>query len=106
VTEETDFAILTDELTKAWSDLSVKEYKQLKNLTKENLRDNMSNIELVLNMLAEVSTKEITKVENPDNFEKIKELTKEGGEVAKIAKERIEKRIKKTIITSKNKELI
>jgi hypothetical protein len=66
----------------------------------------MSNIELVLNMLAEVSTKEITKVENPDNFEKIKELTKEGGEVAKIAKERIEKRIKKTIITSKNKELI
>jgi hypothetical protein len=102
ITDEFEFAILTDELTKAWSDLSVKEYKKLKNLTKENLRDNMSNIELVLNMLAEISTKEITNVENPTDFEKIKELTKEGGEVAKEAKEKIEKRIKKSIITSKN----
>lgn len=74
ITKEKDYAILTNEMTKAWSGMSVKEYKQLKGLKKENLRDNMTNIELVLNMLAEVTTTTISKQENPKTFEKIRRL--------------------------------
>ena len=74
ITKEKDYAILSNEMTKAWSGMSVKEYKQLKGLKKENLRDNMTNIELVLNMLAEVTTTTISKQENPKTFEKIRRL--------------------------------
>lgn len=73
ITKEKDYAILTNEMTKAWSGMSVKEYKQLKGLKKENLRDNMTNIELVLNMIAEVTTTTISKQENPKTFEKKQE---------------------------------
>ena len=72
-----EFAILTDEITKAWSGQSVRSYKKLKNLQKENLRDNMTNLELVLNMLAEVSTKEISKEQKPETFNQNKEIAKQ-----------------------------
>jgi hypothetical protein len=102
VQDETDFAILTDEITKAWSDLSVKEYKQLKSLKKENLRDNMTNLELVLNMLAEVSTKEISKKENPQGFKESVSIAKKGGEVAGNARKEIEGKIGESVISKEN----
>src|SRR3989344_297805 len=76
VEEEQEFAILTDEITKAWSDLAIKDYKKLKNLKKENLRDNMTNLELILNMLAEVTTKEISEKENPIDFPESVEIAR------------------------------
>ncbi len=90
IEEEQEFAILTDEITKAWSDLSIKEYKGLKNLKKENLRDNMTNLELVLNMLAEVTTKEFSKKDNPAGFVESLEIAKKGGAVAGNARKEIE----------------
>ena len=90
IEQEKDYAILTNEMTKAWSGLSVKEYKELKGLKKENLRDNMTNIELVLNMLAEVTTTAISKREQPDTFEESKTIAKRGGKVAKNARTDIE----------------
>ena len=81
ITKEKDYAILTNEMTKAWSGMSVKEYKQLKGLKKENLRDNMTNIELVLNMLAEVTTTTISKQENPKTFEENKKIARRDGSV-------------------------
>ena len=102
-----DFAILTNILTQAWSGYSVKEYKNLKGLKKENLRDNMTNMELVLNMLAETSSTEISKGTNPIGFEESKNTVIQGGTIAKIAKEQIEKASGKQIVSSKNaKELI
>lgn len=83
IEEERDYAILTNEMTKAWSGLSVRDYKQLKGLKKENLRDNMTNVELVLNMLAEVTTTAISKSRQPESFDESKAIAKEGGEVAK-----------------------
>ena len=101
-----DYAILTNEITKAWADRDVKAYKKLKGLKKENLRDNMTNLELVLNMLAEASTTEISKVTKPKGFEENKEVAKKGGTAAKKARLEIEKQTGKSIITSKNaKEL-
>lgn len=97
-----DFAILTNEITKAWSEMTVREYKDLKGLKKENLRDHMSNLELVLNMLAEASTTEISKERKPDGFEENKQVAKQGGSVAGVARKEIEKRTKKSIL-SKNK---
>ncbi|MCF7861757.1 hypothetical protein K9M79_05935 [Candidatus Woesearchaeota archaeon] len=97
-----DFAILTNEITKAWAGKTVKEYKQFKKLKKENLRDNMSNIELILNMLAEASTKELSEKENPDSFDKSKIIAKKGGGVAKVAKDNLEKQLGEKIVTSKN----
>ena len=91
IKKETDFAILTNEMTKAWSGLSVKEYKQIKGLKKENLRDNMTNIELVLNMLAEVTATSISKQEQPDSFEENKNVAVRGGKVADTAKKEYEK---------------
>ena len=106
ISKQEDYAILTNEITKAWSGKTVKEYKNLKNLKKENLRDNMTNLELVLNMLAEATTKEISEKENPNTFNKSKEIAKEGGKTAGVARKRIEKRLGKSIVTSKNaKEL-
>lgn len=100
--EGTQFATLTDIITKAWSDKSVKEYKVLKGLKKENLRDNMTNTELILNMLAEASTKDISAAVNPKTFESSKEVAKQGGNVAKVAMKELEARTGKKVVTSLN----
>ena len=97
-----EFAILTDDITKSWADMTTKEYKKLKDLKKENLRDNMTNVELVLNMLAEVTTTEISKERNPETFEESRTIAKQGGEVAKNARQNIEKQLGHKVITSKN----
>ena len=102
VEKPTDFAILTNEITKAWSDKTVKEYKQLKNLKKENLRDNMTNMEMVLNMLAEETTKEISKVEDPKTFSHSKKIAHDGGSIAGNTRKQIEKRTGTKVITKKN----
>ena len=101
-----DFAILTNLLTKIWSGYSVKEYKELKNLKKENLRDNMTNTELVLNMLAEVSSTEISKSKNETGYESAKDSVIKGGNIASIAKEQLEKETGKKIVTNKNNKEI
>ena len=97
-----EFAILTNEITKAWTGLTVKDYKKLKNLKKENLRDNMSNLELVLNMLAEASTTEISKGKKPKNLNENKSVAKKGGAVAKAARVKLEKITGKKVTTSQN----
>lgn len=97
-----EYAILTDEITKAWSGMTTRQYKQLKGLKKENLRDNMSTAEIVLNMLAELSTTEISKSSNPRSFEDNKEIARSGGEVAGNARRDIERRTGKPVITSQN----
>lgn len=102
IEQEKDYAILTNEMTKAWSGLSVKEYKELKGLKKENLRDNMTNIELVLNMLAEVTTTAISKQEQPDTFEESKTIAKRGGKVAKNARTDIESQLGQSVISPLN----
>ena len=102
IDKEKDFAILTNDMTKAWSGLSVKEYKNLKSLTKENLRDNMTNLELVLNMLAEVTTTAISKTRQPETFIENQQIAIEGGSVAGDARKNIEKRIGSSVISSKN----
>ena len=91
IEKEKDYAILTNEMTKAWSGLSVKEYKQKKGLKKENLRDNMTNIELVLNMLAEVTATSISKQEKPEGFNENKKVAIRGGKVANTARQEYEK---------------
>ncbi|MCL2540217.1 MAG: Bro-N domain-containing protein [Firmicutes bacterium] len=97
-----EYAILTDEMTKAWTDMTTRQYKDLKGISKENLRDNMTNLELVLNLLAEQTTKEISITENPATFNESKSIAKRGGSVAKGARELAEKEIKRPIITGKN----
>lgn len=94
-----EFAILTDEITKAWSGLSVKEYKQHKDLKKENLRDNMTNLELVLNMLAEATTTEISKEKKPNGFIESKVIAKQGGTIAGNARKQIEEKTGKKIVS-------
>lgn len=101
-----DFTALTNILTKIWSGYSVKEYKELKNLKKENLRDNMTNMELVLNMLAEVSSTEISKSSNESGYNSVKDSIVKGDSVAKTAKEQIEKETGKKIISSYNNKNI
>ena len=101
-----DFAALTNILTKIWSGYSVKEYKELKNLKKENLRDNMTNMELVLNMLAEVSSTEISKSSNDLGYNSVKDSIVKGGSVAKTAKEQIEKETGRKIVSSYNNKNI
>ena len=100
--EAKDFAILTNILTQAWSGYSVREYKNLKGLKKENLRDNMTNTELILNMLAETSSTEISKSKNRKGFKEAEDSVKKGGNIAKIAKEQLEKEIGKKVISDKN----
>ena len=102
VIEGYQYATLTDIITKEWSGFKTKEYKQFKGLKKESLRDNMTNVELILNSLAEASTTEISKQKDPSGFEENKVVAKEGGEVARIAREQLETKIGKTIISSKN----
>jgi hypothetical protein len=100
--EGLEFATLTNIITKTWSDNTTKEYKVLKGLKKENLRDNMTNTELILNMLAEASTKDISQATNPNDFEQSKEVAKQGGNVAKIAREELESKTGRKVVTSKN----
>lgn len=102
VKEGKEYAILTNEITKVWSGLTTREYKNLKGLKKQNLRDNMSTTELILNMLAETATKDITNVSNPQGFEENKQIAKRGGNVAKVARETLEKETGVSVITSKN----
>ena len=102
VIEGYQYATLTDIITQEWSGFKTKEYKQFKGLKKESLRDNMTNVELILNSLAEASATEISKQKDPLGFEENKVVAKEGGEVAKIAREQLEAKIGKTIISSKN----
>lgn len=97
-----EYAILTDEITKAWSGLTVKDYKKVKGLKKQNLRDNMTNMELVLNMLAEATTTEISKQEQPDTFEQNQEIAQQGGEIAGTARRQIERKTGKSVVTAKN----
>lgn len=102
ITKEKEYAILTNDMTRAWSGMSVQEYKQIKGLKKENLRDNMTNIELVLNMLAEVTTTSISKARQPETFSQSRSIAKEGGTVAGNARKDIEQRIGHTVISELN----
>lgn len=102
VKEGLEFAILTNEITEAWAGLTTKQYKSLKGLKKENLRDNMTNLELVLNMLAETATTVISQKRQPNNFPENKKVAKEGGTVAGNARKEIESKTGKNVITSKN----
>lgn len=97
-----EYAILTDEITRAWSGLNTRQYKQLKGLKKENLHDNMSTTEIVLNMLAEVSTTEISKAEAPETFEENRSVAQKGGRVAGEARRSIEQQTGKPVVTAQN----
>ena len=99
VTEHKDFAILTNVLTQAWSGMTTREYKKFKGLTKENLRDNMTNIELALNTLAEVATTEYSRQSNPKTMEENKRVAREGGDVAREARETMEKRLGRSVVS-------
>lgn len=101
-----EYAILTDEITKAWAGLTTKDYKKLKDLKKENLRDHMSNLELVLNMLAEATTTEISKKIKPETFLENKEVANQGGTIAGNTRKEIESKTGEKIVTSKNSKLI
>ena len=100
VTKEVDFAFLTDLMSKTWSGLTTKEYKNLKGLTKENLRDNMTNMELLLNALAEESATQLSRERNPEGLVQNAVVAEEGAEVAKTAKEDFEKRLGRSVVTS------
>ncbi|MGP1597944.1 BRO family protein [Peptoanaerobacter stomatis] len=102
VKEGKEFAILTNEISKAWSGMTTREYKDYKGLKKQNLRDNMSTTELILNMLAETATKDIANTSNPKGLEENKKVAKRGGNVAKVARETLEKETGKPVITPKN----
>jgi hypothetical protein len=101
-----EYAILTDEISKAWTGLSTKEYKEFKGLKKENLRDNMTNLELVLNMLAEASTSEISKELKPETFDENKKVARQGGLVANAAKNQLEQTTGKKVISTKKSKII
>ncbi len=101
-----EFATLTDIITKTWADKTTKEYKILKVLKKENLRDNMTNTELILNMLGEASTKDISQATNPKDLDESKIVAKQGGDVAKVAKEALEEKTGKKVVTSLNSKKI
>ena len=104
--EGQQFAILTDIITQSWSGKTTKEYKILKGLKKENLRDNMTNTELILNMLAEASTKDISKVVNPDTFEDNINVAKQGGNVANVARKELEAKTGQKVVSSSNAKLL
>ena len=97
-----EYAILTDEITKAWSGMTTRQYKNLKGLKKENLRDNMSTTEIILNMLAETSTRDISAAEKPNGFTESVQIARQGGEVAGIARKALEQRTGTSVITPKN----
>ncbi len=104
--EGAQFATLTDIVTQAWSDKTTKEYKILKGLKKENLRDNMTNTELILNMLAEASTKDISQATDPKTFAESKKIAKQGGNVAKVALRELEKKTGKKVVTALNAKTV
>lgn len=106
VKEGLEYAILTDEITKAWADKSVRDYKKLKGLKKQNLRDNMTNLELVLNMLAEVSTTEISQKLQPEGLESNKQVARKGGVAARKARLEIEKQTGERVVSSKNAQVL
>ena len=102
VKEGVEYAILTDEITKAWSGMSTRQYKNLKGLKKENLRDNMSTLELVLNMLAEATTTELSKSREPQGLVENQRIARQGGQIAGNARKEIEENTGRPVITSKN----
>ena len=102
VKEGLEYAILTNEISKAWSGMTTREYKDFKGLKKQNLRDNMSTTELILNMLAKTATKDIANASNPQGLKENKKVAKRGGNVAKVAKETLEQETGKPVITTKN----
>jgi hypothetical protein len=104
--EGQQFASLTDIITKAWAGKTTKEYKVLKGLKKENLRDNMTNTELILNMLAEASTKDISQATTPKNFEESKKVAQQGGNVAKVAMKELEAKTGKKVVTANNAKVL
>jgi hypothetical protein len=104
--EGQQFATLTDIITKAWAGKTTKEYKVFKGLKKENLRDNMTNTELILNMLAEASTKDISQATNPKDFEESKKVAKQGGNVAKVALKELESKTGKKVVSQLNAKFI
>ena len=106
ITDNKDFAILTNILTKTWSGKTVKEYKEHKGLKKQTLRDNMTSTELILNMLAEASTKDISQANNPTTFTQSKTIAKQGGNVAKVARMELEKQTGKSVISSDNATML
>ena len=106
VSHKSEFAILTDDITKAWADMTTRQYKNFKDLKKENLRDNMTNLELVLNMLAETSTIEISKVREPKTFPDNRKVAHEGGSVAGNARKEIEQKTGKKVITKDNAKIL
>jgi hypothetical protein len=106
VKEGLEFAILTDEITKAWTGMTTREYKKMKTLKKENLRDNMTNLELVLNMLAETATTEISDKREPKNLDENKIVAREGGSVAGNARKDIEAKTGKSALTAKNAKVL
>lgn len=102
VEEGNEYAILTNELSKAWSGMTTGEYKDFKGLKKENLRDNMTNLELALNMLAEATSTEFSKAEDPKGLDESRVVVKRGGNVAGEARKNIEKQLDRTILSKKN----
>ena len=102
VQKNVEYAILTDEISRAWSGMTTRQYKKLKGLTKENLRDNMTTLELVLNMLAEATTTELSKEHQPETFSENHEIARRGGRIAGQARQAIEADTGKPVITSKN----
>lgn len=99
-----EYTILTDEITRAWSGMNTRQYKNLKGLKKENLRDNMSDLELVLTMLAEASTTDISKAEQPHGFDENQQVARRGGNVAGVARKALEAETGKPVITLQNAE--
>ena len=104
IEEGKEYAILTNEITHAWSGMSTSEYKQFKGMQKGNLRDNMTNLELVLNMLAEATTTEISKVENPDTFDESKEIANRGGSIAGNTRKEIEDNLGRSVLSKNNSD--
>ena len=99
-----EYAILTDEITRAWAGMNTRQYKNLKGLRKENLRDDMSDLELVLTMLAEASTTDIAKAEQPQGFDENQKVARRGGNVAGVARKALEAETGKTVVTAQNAE--
>ena len=106
VTQERDYAILTNILTKAWSGMTTREYKTFKGLTKQSLRDNMTGVEVALNTLAEASTRELSRQRNPQSFHQSKNIAQDGGDVAMVARRQLEKKLGKPVISPYNAEQI
>jgi len=104
--ERVQFATLTNIITKAWAEKTTKEYKILKGLKKENLRDNLTNTELILNMLAEASTKDISHAIEPNSFAESKKVAKQGGNVAKVARKELELKTGKKVVSSINAKTV